>query len=52
MVLVYDSKFMNRTRKSRTHWIGAYEVAYVTEGGAAQLKTLIGEWKEGLVNGS
>jgi hypothetical protein len=35
-----------------THWMGSYEVAYVTEGGVAQLNTLNGEWKEGLVNGS
>ena len=32
--------------------LGPYEVAYVTEGGDMQLKTLDGEWKEGLVNGS
>jgi hypothetical protein len=30
----------------------SYEVTYVTEGGAVKLKTLKGEWKEGLVNGS
>jgi hypothetical protein len=29
-----------------------YEVAYVTEEGVVQPKTLNGEWKEGLVNGS
>jgi hypothetical protein len=32
--------------------MGPYEVVYVTEGGAAHLKTFNGEWKEGLVNGS
>jgi hypothetical protein len=36
----------------RKHWLGPYEVAYVTEGEDVQLKTLNGEWKEGLVNGS
>jgi hypothetical protein len=51
MVLVYDSKFMKHLGKFRTHWLGPYEVTYVTEGGVAQLKTLNGEWKEGLVNG-
>jgi hypothetical protein len=51
-VLVYDSKFMKHPWKFRTHWIGPYEVAYVTEGGVAQLNTLNGECKEGLVNGS
>jgi hypothetical protein len=52
LVLVYDNKFMKHPGKFRTHWLGPYEVAYVTEGGAAQLNTLNGEWKEGLVNGS
>jgi hypothetical protein len=52
LVLVYDSKFMKHPGKFKTHWLGPYEVAYVTEGGDAQLKTLNGEWKEGLVNRS
>jgi hypothetical protein len=52
LVLVYDSKFMKHPGKFRTHWLGPYEVAYVIEGGVAQLKTLNGEWKEGLVNRS
>jgi hypothetical protein len=52
IVLVYKSKFMKHPGKFRTHWLGPYEVAYVIEGGAMQLKTLNGEWKEGLVNGS
>ena len=51
MVLVYDNKFMQHPGKFRTHWLGPYEVIYVTKGGATQLKTLNGEWKEGLVNG-
>jgi hypothetical protein len=51
-VLVYDSKFMKHLGKFRMHWIRPYEVTYVTEGGVVQLKTLNGEWKEGLVNGS
>jgi len=52
LVLVYDSKFMKHPRKFRTHWLGPYEVAYVTKGGPTQLKTSNGEWKEGLVNES
>jgi hypothetical protein len=43
---------MKHLGKFRTHWFGPYEVSYVTEGGFAQLKTLNGELKEGLVNGS
>jgi hypothetical protein len=52
IVLIYDSKFMNHPGKFRTKWLGPYEITYVTEGGAMQLKTLNGDWKEGLVNGS
>jgi hypothetical protein len=52
LVLLYDNKFMKHPGKFRTHWLGPFEVSYVTEGGVAQLKTLNGEWKEGLVNGS
>jgi hypothetical protein len=43
---------MKHPGKFITHWMGLYEVAYVTKGGAAQFNTLNGEWKEGLVNGS
>jgi hypothetical protein len=43
---------MKHPGKFRTHCLGSYEVAYVTEGGVAQLKTLNREWKEVLVNGS
>jgi hypothetical protein len=52
LVLVYDSKLTKHPGKFRMHWLGPYEVAYVTEGGVAQLKTLNGEWKGGLVNES
>jgi hypothetical protein len=43
---------MKHPGKFRTHWIGPFEVSHVTEGGVVKLKTLNGEWKEGLVNGS
>jgi hypothetical protein len=35
-----------------THWVGPFEVSHVIEAGDAQLKTLNGESKDGLVNGS
>jgi len=35
LVLVYDNKFMKHLGKFMTHWLGPYEIAYVTEGGAA-----------------
>jgi hypothetical protein len=34
LVLLYDKKFMKHPRKFRTHWLGPFEVVYVTEGGA------------------
>jgi hypothetical protein len=52
LLLIYDNKFMKHLGKLRTHWLGPYEVVYVMEGGVAQLNTLNGEWKEGLVNGN
>jgi hypothetical protein len=52
LVLIYDSKFLKHPRKFKTHWLGPYDIAYVIKGGDAQLKTLNGEWKEGLMNGS
>jgi hypothetical protein len=52
LVLLYESKFITHLGKFRTHWLGPYEITYVTEGGVAQLQTFKGEWKEGLVNES
>ena len=52
LVLIYDSKFIKHPRNFRMHWLRSYEFTYVTEGGAAQLKTLNRERKEGLVNGN
>jgi hypothetical protein len=52
LVLLYDSKFIKHPEKFRTQWLGPFEVVYVIEGGVTQLKTLNGEWKDGLVNGS
>jgi hypothetical protein len=43
---------MKHPWKFKTHFLGSFEVSYVTEGGVAQLKTLNGDWKDGLVNGS
>jgi hypothetical protein len=51
LVLLYDSKFIKHPGMFRTHWLIPYEIVYVTEGGVTQLKTLKGDWKEGLVNG-
>ncbi len=50
MVILYDSKLLRRLKKFKTHWLGPFEVMYVTEGGASQLKTLHGEWRDDLVS--
>jgi hypothetical protein len=41
---------MRHPGKFRMHWLGPYEVTYITEGGVVQLKTLTREWKASLVN--
>jgi hypothetical protein len=43
LVLLYDSKFMKHPGKFKTHWLGPFEVSYVTKAGAVQLNTLNGE---------
>jgi hypothetical protein len=52
LVLLFNNKFMKHPGKFKTHWLGTFEVLYVIEGGARQLKTLNGEWMDGLVNAS
>jgi hypothetical protein len=52
LVLIYDIKFTKHPRKFIMHCLGPYEITYISEGGDVQLKTLKGEWKEDLVNGS
>jgi hypothetical protein len=49
---MYDNNFIKHPGKFRMHWLGTYEIVYVTEGGVVQLKSLKGNWKEGLENGS
>jgi hypothetical protein len=34
------------------HWLGPYEIKYVTDGGDVQLQDLYGKYIQGLVNGS
>jgi hypothetical protein len=34
LVLLYDNKFKNHPGKFRTHWLGPFEVSYVTKGGS------------------
>jgi hypothetical protein len=34
------------------HWLGPYEVKYVTDGGEIQLRDLAGTGLKGMINGS
>jgi predicted SnoaL-like aldol condensation-catalyzing enzyme len=43
LVLVYDNKFIKNPGKFRTHWMGPYEVVYVTEGGHCAVEDF--EWR-------
>ena len=52
LVLLYDSKFVKFPGKFCMHWLGPYQVKYVTSGGSFQLAKLNGEVFPTLVNGS
>jgi hypothetical protein len=52
LVLLYDNKFMKNLGKFRTHWLDHLRFPMLQKEELHSLKTLNGEWKEGLVNGS
>ena len=52
LVLLYDSKFVKFPGKFKTHWLGSYQIQYVTKGGVLQLSKLKGELLPTLINGS
>jgi hypothetical protein len=52
MVLLYDSKYFQHPGKFMIHWLGPYEIKYVTDGGVVQLIHLAGKEMQGMVNGS
>ena len=52
LVLLYDSKFVKFPGKFQMHWLGTYQVKYVTNVGVVQLLKLNGEEFSTLVNGS
>ena len=47
-----DNKFAKLPGKFQRHWLGPYQVKYVTAGEAVQLVKLNGEMFPTLVNGS
>ena len=52
LVLMYDSKFLKHLGKLKTHWLGPYIVAHITEVGAIKLHKLYGTPVVGMINGS
>ena len=52
LVLMYDTKFVRFPGKFRMHWLGAYQVKHVIEGGATSLAKLDGTMVPTMVNGS
>jgi hypothetical protein len=37
LVLLYDSKYLQYLGKLRMHWLGPYQIKFVTDGGVVQL---------------
>jgi hypothetical protein len=52
LVLMYDIKSLQHPGKIRMHWLGPYEVIYVTDGAIVQLRDLTGAELRGMINGS
>ena len=52
LVLLYDNKFAKFPGKFCMHWLGPYQVKYVTDGGAVKLAKLNNEEIPTLVNAS
>jgi hypothetical protein len=52
LVLLYDNKSIQHPGKLRMHWLGPYEVKFVTYGGDVQLRDLAGADLIGMINGS
>ena len=40
VILLYDNKYLQHPGKSRMHWLGPYEIKYITDGGVVQLYDL------------
>jgi hypothetical protein len=52
LVLMYDNKSLQHPGKIRMHWLGLYEVKFVTDGGDVKLRYLSSEKLRGMINGS
>ena len=52
LVLLYNSNFFKHPKKLKSHWLGPYMVAYITDVGAVKLHKLDRTLVIGMVNGS
>ena len=52
LVLMYENKFFKHLGKLKTHWLGPYVVACMTEVGAIKLHKLDGTPVAGMINGN
>ena len=50
LVLMYDNKFLKHPGKLKTHYLGPYVVAHITEAGAVKLHKLDGTPVAGMIN--
>ena len=51
LVLMYDIKFLKHPGKLKTHWLGPYVVAHITESGMVKLHKLDGTPAVGMIDG-
>ena len=52
LVFLYDNKALKHPGKLRMHWLGLYEVKYLTDEGVVQLKDIAGTDLRKMINGS
>jgi hypothetical protein len=50
LVFLYDNKSFQHLGKFRMHWLGPYEVKFVTHEGVVQLRYLAGAELRGMIN--
>ena len=49
---MYDNKFLKKIGKLKTHWLGPYVVAHITEAGTIKIHKLDGSSVVGMINNS
>ena len=51
-MLLYDNKIFKHPGKLKTHWLGPYTIAYITDVSGVKLQNMDGTCVVGMVNGS